>query len=824
MDQEVSMGSQMASLIRDSASQARRGTRSAAADGMPVRQRFSEDDEYRLRPALPFSLPIQRLAVGAVNDPLESEADAIAARVMGEAGGGSASAHAVPPALQRKCGCAGSGAAGTCAACRDDEAQGALRRKATRAVAHSEAPAIVHDVLSASGRPLDTATRAFMEPRFGFDFGRVRVHTGPRAAESAKAIDARAYTVNHSIIFGADSYAPHSAEGRRLLAHELAHVVQQGAVDPVGSRGPAASDSPTSSSAAIIRRVPTTPQTRSESRAANLDLPDKGSVAVTRKFHDCPCSEVPYSSAGVFYNPDLKTLAIAYKHCHGETTFETYARTATDFSGGGAPTGDARIGVDVNVWGKNVQGRLIVEGVGQNQSSGPGVGGHAKLTFQGGKWQVRLEPTFIRQLGTLAPGSTPNHLDVNLGAKYGSFSVELDAKDVLSATREFSGAFCLGADQRVCVGVDVQERPGQSPNVTPEVVIKGSFGEGAKKERCSQCYCPAPAKQFTCTEHHHEDAVEPGTMPQERTPEYRYYFAFDATTPSEEDYLRGASAANIEKLKTDLAKPGYQITSISGFASPEGRERQINDPLALARAGKMAEMVRGMLTTDKGSTPANLPKPAIGRSELLGRAPAAPSAHLRDAIAASGLHSAEEVTPLLTGKEIPTARLTPEFLDLFKRTTSDEWMQLFGLVSADPSRPQVEEAVNAFIASNGQGPRPWERVFRLLRYGVVRLHGTDQVPDPKRPGKAATDKDQEVTGADCKAYGKTAEDQNLLGPIDSSALQPIARDANQDESCWGLTPAQDDIKAGCDYNVPEALKKKGGLSAPDYAPHRLGGQ
>lgn len=819
------MGSQMASLVRDSASHARPGTRSAAANGMPARQTFSEDDEYRLGSALPFSLPIQRLAIGAVNDPLESEADAIAARVMGEAGGGTASAHAVSPALQRKCGCAGSGAAGTCAACRDDEAQGALRRKATRAVAHSEAPAIVHDVLSASGRPLDTATRAFMEPRFGFDFGRVRVHTGPRAAESANAIEARAYTVNHSIIFGADSYAPHSAEGRRLLAHELAHVVQQGAVDPMGSSEPAASESSTSRSAPIIRRVPTTPQTRSESRTANLDLPDKGTVDVTRKFHDCPCSEVPVTSTGVFYNPDLNSLAIAYKHCRGDTIFETYVRTATDFSGGGTPTGDARIGIDVNVWGKSLQGRLIVEGVGQNQSSGPGVGGHAKLFLQGGKWRVQLESQFIRQLGTLTPGTTPNHLDVNLGAKYGNYSLEVNAKDILSNTADLSGAVCRNLSESVgiCGTIDVQERPGQSPNVTPGVGIRVPLGDSAKKERCLQCFCPAPAKQFACTEHHHEDAVAPGTMTEERTPEYRYYFAFNATTPSEEDYLRSASDSNLNDMKTDLAKPGYQITSISGFASPEGGERQINDPLALSRARKMAEIVRMNLKTDKGGGPVNLPKPAIGRSELLGRAPTAPSAHLRDAIAASGLHSAEAVTPLLTGKEIPNARLSTEFLGLFKRTTADEWMQLFGLASADPSRPQVEEAVNAFIASNGQGPRPWERVFRPLRYGVVRLHGTEQVPDPKKPGKAATDKDREVTASDCKDYGKKAEDQGLLGPIDPEALRPTAKDAASDESCVG-EPTDADRQAGCDYTVPEALRTKGGPKAPDYAPDRLGGQ
>ncbi|MEU6036012.1 DUF4157 domain-containing protein [Actinomadura sp. NPDC047616] len=78
-----------------------------------------------------------------------------------------------------------------------------------------------------TGRPLDPATRALMEARFGHDFGAVRVHDGPAAARSAADLDAAAYTVGHSVVLGGDGYAPGTAAGRRVLAHELAHVVQQ---------------------------------------------------------------------------------------------------------------------------------------------------------------------------------------------------------------------------------------------------------------------------------------------------------------------------------------------------------------------------------------------------------------------------------------------------------------------------------------------------------------------------------------------------------------------------------------------------------------------
>jgi hypothetical protein len=91
----------------------------------------------------------------------------------------------------------------------------------------SERAGAAADVASSAGQPLDPATRAFMESRFASDFGSVRVHTDATAAASADALDARAYTIGHTIVFATGEFAPATVEGRRLLAHELAHVVQQ---------------------------------------------------------------------------------------------------------------------------------------------------------------------------------------------------------------------------------------------------------------------------------------------------------------------------------------------------------------------------------------------------------------------------------------------------------------------------------------------------------------------------------------------------------------------------------------------------------------------
>ncbi len=102
-----------------------------------------------------------------------------------------------------------------------------LQRSALGGGSIFSAPRIVHEVLNSSGQPLDTTTRAFMEPRFGHDFSKVRVHTDGKAAESAQAVNALAYTVGQSIVFNAGRFSPALPTGRRLLAHELTHVIQQ---------------------------------------------------------------------------------------------------------------------------------------------------------------------------------------------------------------------------------------------------------------------------------------------------------------------------------------------------------------------------------------------------------------------------------------------------------------------------------------------------------------------------------------------------------------------------------------------------------------------
>ena len=198
--------------------------------------------------------------------------------------------------LQRKCDCGQHTIAGSkCSEC-SEEREGSLQRSALNRDStiehHGAVPPIVHEVLRSSGQPLDAATRAFFEPRFGHDFSRVRVHTDATAAESASAVKARAYTAGQDIVFEAGRYSPHSSGGKLLLAHELTHVVQQAnrlQSQPAGweteYRGDAAEQEAQMAAEAVARggsfrprRAPSSSLARDVDGGAASATPDAGTV------------------------------------------------------------------------------------------------------------------------------------------------------------------------------------------------------------------------------------------------------------------------------------------------------------------------------------------------------------------------------------------------------------------------------------------------------------------------------------------------------------------------------------------------------------------
>jgi hypothetical protein len=162
-----------------------------------------------------------KLSVSEPDDAYEQEADRVADEVMRMpepcAAGAPLDAQSGTPQIQR-----------LCAACGEEQAP--VRRKSEEGAPEAGIPDIGSyvDTLSGRGEPLAPGARAFFEPRFGVDFGAVRVHADAEADRSARAIQAHAYTFGEHIVFRAGRYDPGGLEGRHLLAHELAHVVQQG--------------------------------------------------------------------------------------------------------------------------------------------------------------------------------------------------------------------------------------------------------------------------------------------------------------------------------------------------------------------------------------------------------------------------------------------------------------------------------------------------------------------------------------------------------------------------------------------------------------------
>ena len=161
-----------------------------------------------------------KLSISAPGDMYEQEADRVADQVMRmpDPSLERSSINSTPIralSLPRKC-----------ATCEDEE----LQRKSqnSNATTPSSGLETVSATLRQSGSPLDANIRNFFEPRFGTDFSAVRIHTDTQAAESARSVNALAYTVGRDVAFNSGQYAPHSDSGKRLLAHELTHVVQQG--------------------------------------------------------------------------------------------------------------------------------------------------------------------------------------------------------------------------------------------------------------------------------------------------------------------------------------------------------------------------------------------------------------------------------------------------------------------------------------------------------------------------------------------------------------------------------------------------------------------
>lgn len=227
--------------------------------------------------------------------------------------------------LQRKCACGRhtTNQHGQCTECRKKRMS--LQRRAVNQSGPDIAPSVVHEVLRSPGRPLDPATRAFMGARFGRDFSGVRIHTDERAAESAQAVNALAYTVGQNVIFGAGQYALNTSNGQRLLMHELTHVVQQRQTgSPTGPVLISPPDSPHEHEAATVAASESASQPIITSAAATLQrqpatritAPIPRGAVVNRQGQ----ATFQINNINVIAEPDRTSSAAAMRN-RAETTF-----------------------------------------------------------------------------------------------------------------------------------------------------------------------------------------------------------------------------------------------------------------------------------------------------------------------------------------------------------------------------------------------------------------------------------------------------------------------------------------------------------------------
>ena len=660
--------------------------------------------------------------------------------------------------LQRQCACGTHTPAGggECDECAKSHA-GVLQRRSSGGAAAGAAPAIVDAVLRGGGRPLDGATRAFMEPRFGHDFSGVRVHADARATESARAVGALAYTVGQQIVFGNGRYAPASQAGRQLLAHELAHTVQQrgqGATVAarlmVGGADTAAeveadrvADGVMSAGAAPpIRAVPGTalmrqadtdaakaePDFSSEqvrggrARTAYVDAGRRGDdtlrVAITRYLCDCVGRNVTKTNVSTRTQPGP---GVTLEFCRGSVT----GRIKGDVVPSGATSGRATVRVELNkAGGPDGTGvKVGVEGEVRNTGSEPQVGGRGDLRMRfPGKQQVGVGGEIFR-------GTQTHQIDTQV-----------------------SGGVDIGG---VRVGVAV-DNPQDKRRVIGPTVSGNLPGQDVEDKTCRECRCPAV---YECLEDVlPRDYEEPVTVDVEDRSRLRYYFSLDSDKDSGDSVLAAESKRTLDEVAQRVAA-GARIRAVTGYASPEdNRERPTpNAALSLSRATRLHDRLVSRL-----GAPVQVPEPVAG-GELFGRvATIASGSRLADAIVDVGFGDPEDVTAFLIGNDIPNPKLSDQFLALLQRVTEPaDRLRLFGVDASSPAAPQLLAAVAQFIRSRGRGARPWEHVFGFLRYATVELSQTHK--ETHNESRHTSGSLSPMGDAQCKPYARHAESEGSFG-------------------------------------------------------------
>jgi hypothetical protein len=229
-----------------------------------------------------------KLTVNQPNDVYEQEADAMADKVMRMETSQTVGSFFKPAtAIQRKC-----------AACEEDDKKIHRKESNENEIQGSNELDSYVNTLGSSGQPLPEASRQFFEPHFGRDFSNVRIHNDAVAAKSAQSINALAYTTGNNIVFNSGQYSPESESGKKIMAHELTHVVQQSSGLTTVQRisCPAGATAPATAAAGTRNTVDATAQ-NIITRAADPTVPI--GTRATRALSDIICTYYPQDAGKV---------------------------------------------------------------------------------------------------------------------------------------------------------------------------------------------------------------------------------------------------------------------------------------------------------------------------------------------------------------------------------------------------------------------------------------------------------------------------------------------------------------------------------------------
>ena len=489
-----------------------------------------------------------KLAINKPGDQFEQEADRVAEQVMRMKGPKTCEGALVRPGLsenlvQRKC-----------AKCEEEDET--LQRKvsggAGRATHHDHrnAPPLVHEALRSGGQRLDDRTRNFFELRTGYDFGNVRVHTDALAARAANAIEASAFTLGNSIWFGQGMYRPNTIPGRRLLAHELIHTIQQGGRSQrsgnirVGSVGDAAEVSAErgaeavitgksmpnlGASAPVIRRAPKISPVDNDPSLRIVEMDDGSRYRVKRIVDVKPETKIiPGEDPGPSLSPkiDKNNVWLQLNWCSSGKKGDVHS--------------EIKVGADLPAEVKTTLTDIAND-------------------IKGG-----TDPRDAIRKANIKPFASV-HI-----AQSERFSVELSGGPTI---KPFDGGVTGGAGKAtvrigdVELSAEVQVTPGAGKsNVQVTGGIKIPLGK-REKVTCKRTFL-IPKISYQC-EKIVPEHLEPRKVPVTRRETRNFYYEYAKADFARRGRTAALDAQDKSKLKQALDE-GYRIEAIRGFTSPEG--------------------------------------------------------------------------------------------------------------------------------------------------------------------------------------------------------------------------------------------------------------